>query len=601
MFPSGTLPNGVAYISTAMTESSLLELILISLPFITFISLLVFFIPWPFITMALVVQFLSNHLLPAPRNLEPEEEYLPRLPTEVYAHIASFLHHRRDLVQFTFAGRSMYNAGNAFLYRKIIMDEHPSTTVPWFRRRLYRLHDCLTFQNASLVRQADFSSYADIDEEYLLSILQKCTRLTMLVLPAMQRPIQGFTTRRDAPVIKQPCFLTEQLSVPIYNSITALTWVGPFIPFRGPELRNGPNGREMLRFFPNLRSLTIRFRPDQYTFEGDAWISYNVLGMATTDVDELTEDLGLMAASCPYLEDVVLPFWEPVYSLVSRSLFDSFGHLRRIKFLAIDTPAKWASHGSGLLKFMVAMHEIGVEVSFDNPYQTPFEIQSLFEEIDLEGCSGDCIRRLSQKTEFSFGIGSGHALDLLNRLEWMQPYNIIDDTRMTLRWNITPRADPRFFIPPIFTGVLFEFDKNVRRYDASSFLKFQRCMQEATETSHLRRIRVEMRYVNAFYLAFPLFMQFYGKRVLTLRVERLLLPQRKGWETCWLRRRWKIRRQPDGDEDEVALEELGKDGIHIHPARSFEQVMLGMLFCGDRNIQEISCIFHDRYFRSNAF
>src|SRR5271155_5472593 len=243
MFPSGTLPNGVAYISTAMmTESSLLELILTSLPFITFISLLVFFIPWPFITMALVFQFLSNHLLPARRNLEPEEEYLPRLPTEVYSHIASFLQHRRDLVQFTFASRSTYNAGNAFLYRKIIMDEHPSTTVPWFRRRLFRLDDCLTFENASLVRHADFSFYCDIDEECLLSILQKCTRLTSVVLPAMQSPINGFPTRRDRLVIKQPCFLTARLAVPIYNSMTALTWVGPFIPLRGPQIRVGPNG-----------------------------------------------------------------------------------------------------------------------------------------------------------------------------------------------------------------------------------------------------------------------------------------------------------------------------------------------------------------------
>ena len=583
----------------------MLELVLVKsirgLPFVALGSLLIWFIPWPFISLSLVFYLFSAHFFPT--QLQPEDIYLPRLPTEVYAHIASFLPHRHDLVRFTFAGRITYNAGNPILYQKIIMDEHPSPRVPWFRRRLFRLHDCLTVANALQVCYADFSCYTDIDEEYLLSILAKCRRITTLILPAMQQSLEGFTPRRNNVIIKQPCFLSAQLSMPIYNSVTSLTWIGPFIPLRGPERRHGSNGREMLLLFPNLRSLTIRFRPDHYTSEGDPGICHNVYGNTKIDVDDFTDDLTSIASYCRYIEEIVVPFWEPVYSLVSRSLFETFEHLRRIKFLAIDSPARWASDGTGLLKFIVEMHEIGIDVSFENPYQTHFGIQSLLDEINLAEDSGDRIRELSKRIELGFSTGplfARHDYDLLNRLEWINPSTIVDNAQMTLCWGITPRLDHRFFVPPIFTGVQFEFDKNVRRYDASSFLKFQRCMTEAVETPHVRKIGMDMRYVNVFYLAFPLFMQFYGKRVLTLRLERLVLPATKGWETCWLRRRWRLRRERDGNEEEVALEDLGKDGIHVHPTRCFERIMLGMLFCGERNIQEITCNFHDRY-QPNVF
>src|SRR5205814_6910003 len=104
-----------------------------------------------------------------------------------------------------------------------------------------------------------------------------------------------------------------------------------------------------------------------------------------------------------------------------------------------------------------------------------------------------------------------------------------------------------------------------------------------------RWIRIEMSRFDAFYLAFPLFMQFLGNRKLTLHLERLLLPQRKGWEGCWLRRQWKVRRRPEDKHEEVPLEDLAKDGIHVHPARLFQKIMLEMLFSGERNVQEIIC------------
>ena len=83
-----------------------------------------------------------------------------------------------------------------------------------------------------------------------------------------------------------------------------------------------------------------------------------------------------------------------------------------------------------------------------------------------------------------------------------------------------------------------------------------------------------------------------------LHMERLLLSQRKGREAYWLRRQWRIRRRLEDNDDEVLLEDLAKDDIHVHPARLFEKIMLGMLFAGERNIQEIICVFHDRYSRS---
>lgn len=509
----------------AMETIILLNLLYMSLQFVSFASLLVFFLPWPLISIALIVQFLSTYFFSTPWNPDPESEvYLPRLPIEVYGHIASFLDRRQDLVRFTFASQSTYNAGNPFLYRRIIMDEHSSIHVPWFRRRLFRLHDCLTGKNALYIHHADFSFYHDVDEEYLLSILQRCKRLTSLILPAMQKPIEGFITRRPVD-IKQPCFLTERLSIPIYDTITSLTWMGPFIPLRGSDRRYGANGKGMLSLFPNLRSLTIRVRPDKYTGEGDPWVCLNVFGTTAKDIHDLSEDLKCMASSCPYLEEMVLPFWEPVYSLVPRSLFESFGRLQRIRFLAVDSPAKWTTYGSGLLKFIFEMHEIGVDICFDNPYQTPFEVKSLIDEIDLEGDSGDYIRRFSQNTELEFRTSRVFSLqgDHLNRLVWINPSTLLDNTQMTLRWDITPLAHPRLFIHPVFTGVLFQFDSNVGRYDASSFLKFHEYMTDVVEMPHVRKVAMDMSCVNAFYLAFPLFMQYYGKRVLTLCLERLLL------------------------------------------------------------------------------
>ena len=581
-----------------MAAMILLNLLRLS-PFFSFALLLVCFLPWPLISIALLVQFFSVYFFPRLcSDLEPDEPYLPRLPTEVYATIASFIDNRQDLVRFTFASRSMYNVGNAFLYRQIVMDEHPSKHVPWFRRRLFRLQDSLTAENALYVRHADFSFYHDINEEYLLAILQKCKRLTSLSLPAMEKPIDNRFITRQSLAITEPCFLSARLSVPIYDTVTSLTWIGSFIPLRG-QRRIETNGRETWSLFPSLRFLTIQFRPDtKYVPEhADTW--YEGSGKTEKDVGDLMENLKYLASSCPYLEEIILPFWEPLFSRVSRSTYQSFNRLQRIEFLTVDTKSKLSSCGTGLLKFIFEMHEIGVDVSFANPYQLPFVVGSLIDEIDLRGRSGDHIRLLSQKVEFEFCPALIHPTDWhdLNLLEWIHPSTPYENAQMTLWWYITPRTDPRFFIPPVFTGVLFCFDGDVRRYDASSFLKLQRYISEVVEMPHVRRVRLNMDHVNAFYLAFPLFMQFYGSRALTLCVERLLLPQRKGWETLWLRRQWNLQRQRDGDEEVVALEDLGKDGIHVHPARLFERVMLGLMFCGERNIQEITCVFRDRYMK----
>src|ERR1700737_4646067 len=193
-------------------------MVLPTIDLIFFITLLVFALPWPLISIALVVQFVSSLLDYRPRIQESEVSYLPHLPFEVISQIASWLS-TPDLVQLALAGHSTHLSANAFLYRTIILQEHPSPNLPWFRRRLYRLERCLTRENGSLVRHLDVSSYYDIEKEQLSSILAKCTNLVSLSLPAIQEPIQLHLERRGR-LIKQPVVFTPALKTPlIYANI----------------------------------------------------------------------------------------------------------------------------------------------------------------------------------------------------------------------------------------------------------------------------------------------------------------------------------------------------------------------------------------------
>ena len=124
-------------------------------------------------------------------------------------------------------------------------------------------------------------------------------------------------------------------------------------------------------------------------------------------------------------------------------------------------------------------------------------------------------------------------------------------------------------------------------------------MNQIVEFDHVERIHVEMDIVNAFYLAFPFFMQYSGgNRVLKLQVSRELIPL-QGGERCatWIRRQWKIKRKGEREED-VRLEDLAKDAIHVHPCRLFERNMAAVMFNGEKRIQQITCVFYDRYSRS---
>ena len=97
-------------------------------------------------------------------------------------------------------------------------------------------------------------------------------------------------------------------------------------------------------------------------------------------------------------------------------------------------------------------------------------------------------------------------------MEWV-PSEVILHGRITLKWPVSTFEQPTFTIPPIFNGVEFLFNTRVRRGDAGQFLKFRRLITEAVEISHVRWIRIEMSRFDAFYLAFPLFMQFLGNMV----------------------------------------------------------------------------------------
>ena len=281
-----------------------------------------------------------------------------------------------------------------------------------------------------------------------------------------------------------------------------------------------------------------------------------------------------------------------------------FPVLRKVHFLALDGPMKDAEYGKGLLVFIGEMRKIGVQVTFLNPWQSQFDILSLVEELDVVANAGKLLQELAVNNELTFGpvgpprnVWQGRT-DVIDRLEWVIPSETIPDRRITLKWPISTSEQPTFIVPPIFTGVEFLFNTPVRRGDASQFLKFRRLITEAVGFPHVRRIRIEMTRIDAFYLAFPFFMQFLGRRRLTLYVERLQLPQSKGWEACWLRRQWKIRRRVEETDENVLLEDLANDDIHVHPARLFEKIMLRMLFLGERNVQEIICVFHDQYSRS---
>ena len=578
-----------------LSMSRLFRLCMFMLPYLVFVDLVIVFLPWPFISISLALQFLSAIFYPEPHDTSVQDIYLPRLPEEVLEHIASYLQHREDRARFVLASTATSRAANKYLYRSIILEEYPSLNVPWFRRRLYRLHVCLTRTTASYVRHLDFTYYHDINEQYLLSILKRCFNLTSLSLPAIQEPIQSYLERRGV-LIKQPVFLTPALSIPIYSKITSLTWIGPFIPFRGPEHYTG---RHALKLFPNLRSLKILYRPDSFALNTHMLCS-NTFPPSSESVPRLWGDLKSIASSCPLLEELTLPFWESVYSLVPMK----FPALRKVHFLALDGPMKDADYGKGLLLFIGEMSKIGVQITFLNPWQSQFDILSLVEELDVVANAGNSLQQLAVDNELTFGpIGPPRNVwqgrtDVLSRLEWAIPSETIFDRRITLKWPISTFEQPIFIVAPIFTGVEFLFNTPVRRGDAGQFLKFRRLLTEAVEIPHVRRIRIEMARIDAFYLAFPLFMQFVGNRRLMLHVERLLLSQRKGREAYWLRRQWRIRRRLEDNDDEVLLEDLAKDDIHVHPARLFEKIMLGMLFAGERNIQEIICVFHDRYSRS---
>jgi hypothetical protein len=467
---------------------------------------------------------------------------------------------------------------------------------------LYRLRQCLTRANATYIRHLDFSHYSDIDETYLLDILKKCINLTSLSLPAIQEPIPAkFGTKGI--VIKQPVFLTVPLSIPIYTTVTSLTWTGPFIPFRGGSLYAG---RDVLRLFRNLRSLKIMFAPDAFAAD-DGVKCANIYSESQEDADNLQEDLRVIAASCPFLEELIYPFWEVVYSIAGYNAFRHFQSLRKLQFLALDGPMKDADHGLGLLRFISSMSQKGIQVTFQNPWKTNVDITSLVKDFEQITQVGEALNTLPPTQEITFGpFGPPrnpwiNIKDILARLEWISPDYHSCDRQIILNWPITSEGDdPPFTIPQIFTAVHFEFNTPVRRGDARQFMRFRQHISEAVEFSHLRRIRVELKYVDAFYLAFPMFMQYQGDRVLTLQVERLLLPQREGWECCWIRRQWKIRRRRSDAEDDVKLEELRKDDIHVHPARLFERNMVGLMFCGERNVQEITCVFYDRYSRSRG-
>jgi hypothetical protein len=568
-------------------------------PAIVFVILLVVFLPWPLISIALTINLFSTLLFEPQWIPDDTEIYLPRLPLEVFEHIASHLGLRSDLVRFSYASRSAHHASNPFLYRSIVLDEHPSANIPWFRRRLYRLHYCLSSSNALLVRHADFSYYEDIDQGYLFSLLVKCKRMTSLSLPAIQEPFRAIFGMRDIS-IPQPVFLSSALRIPIYSGITSFTWTGPFIPFRGSQ---EPAGREALRLFPQLRSLKIVYRADSYGLGHIPLKCINTYPLTLEAARNLKEDLSFIAQSCPLLEELILPFWEVPYSMVGKDGFKAFPTLRKVHFLAIDGPMKDVDYGLGFLKFAVDMRSVGIALSFENPWRRFLDVVSLLDEIDLN-VDKEVLLSLPKENRVFGPTGPERSIwrgrsDILSRMEWACLGIAELDGQFTLRWPIlSSRAlslrDPAFAIPTIFSGLEFVFDTRVPRGNPEAFLMFSRLIEEATQIPHIRHIRILLERIDGFYLVFPLFWQFKRNRRLTFCVERLLLSQTEGSHAVWLRRQWKVKRAQEIEID-VRLEDLGEYEIHVHPARLFEKIMLGLLFTGERNVGRLTCVFHDMY------
>jgi uncharacterized protein (DUF2384 family) len=555
------------------------------------------FLPTPAITLALLAQLIA-HLLN--RSFVPSKlvtMYLPRLPAEVFEHVAAFLVNQKDLVRFSYASVATYHAANMHLYKRIVLEEHPSPNIPWFRRRLHRLAKCLTAENAAMVRHLDVSSHADINDKLLLSILKKCSKLTTLSLPAIQVPIQSHLERRG--VLKQPIFLSERLCVPVYSSVTSLTWTGPFIPFRGAFEYTG---RSALQLFLNLRSLKIVYRPDSFS-TGDSARCYNTYAPTVAGVGSLWEDLQCLCDSCPLLEEITLPFWEAVFSMqASWKKFRLLAHLRKVEFRAVDTPVKDIENGRGLIRFMCEMDRLGIKVHFSNPWRTNFDIAAVFAELRSTE-PFDAVFRFSRSTELLIGpvgpLGNPwqlRQLDILQKLQWVFVPDEFHERLITLRWPINISPSPAFEIPTMFTGVEFLFNTASRaRRDASRFLEFTRLVGRVVEMTSVERLRVQMECVDAFYLAFPLFMQFEGNRKLSLRIDRMAIGE-IGEECVLVKRQWKIL-QGSGVEEDVTLKGLAEYAIHVHPARLFEKIMLELMFQGQRKINHVTAVFHDRYFR----
>jgi hypothetical protein len=312
------------------------------------------------------------------------------------------------------------------------------------------------------------------------------------------------------------------------------------------------------------------------------------------DIGGLVEDLSYMAKSCPVLVELTLPFWEPVYA-AGMFAFKSFPTLRRIRFLAVDGNSR---DGGGLLKFIAELSKVGIEVTFLNPLRRKLNINSLVDEFESVQMAGEALQHVPPSQEIIYGplgpakIPWQNHENILDRLEWIPP---AENRKVTFNWPITNGDSPAFTIPPIFSGIQFQFNTPVQRGDARQYLKFVQYITTALDFAHLRRVRVDMELVDAFYLAFPFFMQFQGNRILTLRVERMLLANTKGY---WIRREWTLTKGTLLRT--VKLEELGGEGIHAHPVRLFERIMTGLMFLGERSVMEITCVFYDKYSRTRG-
>jgi hypothetical protein len=558
-----------------------------TVPWFSFLGLLVVFIPWPLISVTLAIRFLSSVFAPEPNTKQPLEVYLPRLPAEVVSQVAVHLSGRRELIRFALASRATYHSANRQLYRNITLEEDPSSNIPWFRRRLYRLAQCLTKENALHIRSLDLSNYTDLDDSLALEIIRQCPNLSTVSIPAIQEPLDARFGVKGM-LIKQPVFLSRKLAQPIYNSITSLTWIGPFIPFRGPS---SYAGRQRLQLFRKLRSLKLIYRPDSFSDDGDEVRCPNIYQATSEDAQSLADDLWCIAMSCTMLEELTLPFWETVYSIAGPSIFKPFKSLQKVHFLALDGRMKEHEYGRGIIKFIDELHQMGLTLTFDNPHRTAIDLATLIDEFDPISKT-DCF------PSATFGpIGPSTTpwhgrTDILAKLEWITlPKD--PNREITLRWPVATSsfAEPQFDIPPLFNCVEFTFNTTVSRADGTQFLKWQKYITTTTTFPNVRKIRIVQERVDAFYLAFPFFMQYKSNRILILHVQRFLVDS-----GVWIRRRWKL--VCDGEEKDVRLEDLGKEDIHVHPARLFERNMFNLMFSGERMVDEMTCIFHDRYSRS---